>query len=1436
MSDTNFHIAKGMPHIDEMRRERLEAFAPYVAILPWFNIDVLHKLYLNVFAPVHPKKKWTIYKIRAITCADFLQSPLTSRIDKNVYALLEEVRDALRITMLEQPEVQQNIGQFMLAYAQDCREHFLSPKYLEVFRVEGNLIVNPQHEATRITQHIVQQLNQVVDVKHKQETVAYYLNVLNRNQDAKGYEELLGFMDSYQKALKGEAATWSKVSAKEEQKGRAVSIRLPQSVKKRILKEITHRQKNRRFFALIIGIDTYVNEALYPLRSCARDAAMLRDFLKENINVAKVTFMINSQATRNQFIGAFRKICTKMSPEDTLLFYYAGYSGKMMTSDKEDSEGEEKIMLLHDSISKSRPITEAEIYQLITLMPSGSRLISILDTAFAQSHTRSKKEKTAPGQLSRSIAWKESFHPPDPSFIVNTKIEEIKSSGKIKIITFSASQKDEDAIEIESGGVFTTTLMRVLQNADAPFSHYEFRNRINQIMEAKYDQKAAVSTTYSRGGHEIFLAGFLKFDVQERIAKVRNGETTELDLSGLNLKEIPNEVFELSQLTKLNLRNNPLSVFHLKEIWPKLETLLLDNCLLTDVSLLLEPVILPALKQLSIRNNKITSIENWFTDPGNTIQLDFTGNPLPAEGLPTLEGSYQVFYEYFKNKKIQGRSKKVVIILISFRPEKEIQSLDFERNILDIQFIFSSNNDVEIYRKRQILSLEELGDLVRFQDHTCILHIEGLFQSALNLLEDEARFVGFTKSLRSYLNPENVPLIFFTDFINAKQIELLGMEGYSLIIGGKNPVEQGLSNYFIKRFYRNLVDGRTINDSFERANIETSLNTPIKTKGFSKEQSGNNYQLFSRQKDEPLLEWRLPLEKTSQGKESLSSGITWSNPKIYINDLDGQTTHRNELSPYTFPLPDLLTEDKSSATCWLNIFNGTIYFSAKEEPFHPWNRPIDLLNEDFLDIFHVHLLSLINSRRLKNTRNASNKTPKVLKIETRNINQKEWIEPGDALVFKRTELREQRKKNPSDIIQVMQQYDVRIQNISEQTIFVGLVALYSDMGISSMAFNNKVVELQPGEVRQLYDEKHTPYIQLNDYNIDYNWEEEFFTYKFFISNQSFNAEVYAQHPLWQKWLTFPNKKTELFELPDCIQVQSLDMVLKNPYVNLFQSRQIQSYLEKPIEAPIISHSHRQAIYNKIKERAPDKEYLNFLHQLDEKRWLRKFEIQVRRDSEKSRIMSIGVTAIINPGHEKDIIHHLQCEWPVLPFPGTHFTVEADYDLNKISSEVERYQIENILLFDLPDSLQATIRFIETGKSIGDLLNKFVNTSTLTYNKYESLVKNNGHVEFIIVGMDYLDRNLLVKNINIPYLPEIKHRVKNNKNEIRQYIDELNNSLIKLSQAYRNVHFIDLRHFTTPEEWKNAWTPGPELSHRLANRFLETLNELYSSDGGMEKFF
>ena len=335
-------ISVGMPHISSLRKERLDRFADYVSVLPWFNVNVLHKLYMNVFEALERLEivEKDRYKWRAIVCGDLVHSTYVLRVSYNVFVIQPEIQDALRARIQKEENVIEFIADFMLAYVEECQGHFIGPKYQESFRIEANLILDPTREAGRITKHIADRLNQVSDFGQKKNSVAYFLNILQKSNPSPEQEQLIEFLKGYQKfdPEKEISDEWKNLKNKNDGQNETITIKLPRQIKKSILEEIQEKidaTNISTLHAVIVGIDNYIAKDIFPLDSAEKDANAIHEYLLNNRNEQmgfKPDVILGVRATKKEVLESLFQSVNQCVEHDHLLFYFAGYGA--MESDQ----------------------------------------------------------------------------------------------------------------------------------------------------------------------------------------------------------------------------------------------------------------------------------------------------------------------------------------------------------------------------------------------------------------------------------------------------------------------------------------------------------------------------------------------------------------------------------------------------------------------------------------------------------------------------------------------------------------------------------------------------------------------------------------------------------------------------------------------------------------------------------------------------------------------------------------------------------------------------------------------------------------------------------------------------------------------------------------------------------------------------------------------
>lgn len=253
MDNKKYPLSDGMFYIeDEGRKNRLEKFGELVALLPWFTDDVLHKLYVNIYVKNAGQPDAHAIKKRAITCGDLLQSPEVEAIGIDVYRIEANTRSLLRVR--NKDGVVEQVGLFMLAYVQECGRLIPSPKYQELYLIEGQLITNKWRASIQIARHITNQLNRIKDASRRRDLVNFYL-AYNDNKRGNFYQ----FLKTYGETLEAEAGipSWKNLVLEAEGK-EAVRVRLPEEVKQAIVAEVNIKAKPVLASNLVASSETFL--------------------------------------------------------------------------------------------------------------------------------------------------------------------------------------------------------------------------------------------------------------------------------------------------------------------------------------------------------------------------------------------------------------------------------------------------------------------------------------------------------------------------------------------------------------------------------------------------------------------------------------------------------------------------------------------------------------------------------------------------------------------------------------------------------------------------------------------------------------------------------------------------------------------------------------------------------------------------------------------------------------------------------------------------------------------------------------------------------------------------------------------------------------------------------------------------------------------------
>ena len=249
--------------------------------------------------------------------------------------------------------------------------------------------------------------------------------------------------------------------------------------------------------------------------------------------------------------------------------------------------------------------------------------------------------------------------------------------------------------------------------------------------------------------------------------------------------------------------------------------------------------------------------------------------------------------------------------------------------------------------------------------------------------------------------------------------------------------------------------------------------------------------------------------------------------KVSINMIDDEEETANTIKDILSAYPKVELSERDEADFGLNIFNGFAYFSLPEQEFQPLAKQIALEDDQILETsLKEQLRALVKWNHFYSLENPG-KDYEESPIE---VSLKE--EDGDWVDVTNSTHRLRPRTVRLAGGEQYQKVTMQVKNVSKQRIYVGVLTLSSDIGITSKPFDGKVIELNPGESKTLYDhtDQQLVFSSIDHYKEVYNWKEEWFYYKFIFNNYEdfsplLNDKDYLQPPLTNPLTIEPETKS-----------------------------------------------------------------------------------------------------------------------------------------------------------------------------------------------------------------------------------------------------------------------------------------------------------------------
>ncbi|MEO0584971.1 MAG: caspase family protein [Bacteroidota bacterium] len=235
----------------------------------------------------------------------------------------------------------------------------------------------------------------------------------------------------------------------------------------------------KKLFALSVGIDQYLVAG--NLGGCEQDVKNISKFLHERFkDQLYYRSLINQEATREGIIDGIRAHLGKAGPEDAVLFHFSGHGTRAYSPvELQEPDGKHEGLVCHDTGSRKGDnrvfeLADKEIRVLLyELTERGAYVTVILDCCYSGSGTRDKRKEV---QFRRwnfeARSETNSFERPLCTFMEGYYMDKIRDYGveipSADYVVLSACSFDEKAGETSDGGLFTSSLLRVLHSEPGP--------------------------------------------------------------------------------------------------------------------------------------------------------------------------------------------------------------------------------------------------------------------------------------------------------------------------------------------------------------------------------------------------------------------------------------------------------------------------------------------------------------------------------------------------------------------------------------------------------------------------------------------------------------------------------------------------------------------------------------------------------------------------------------------------------------------------------------------------------------------------------------------------------------------------------------------------------------------------------------------------------
>jgi hypothetical protein len=227
------------------------------------------------------------------------------------------------------------------------------------------------------------------------------------------------------------------------------------SVKKTLDIEVQEPIGTGDYYALLIGVDQYLDPEIVDLEKPIQDSRTLGKILNEQYTFADENINYLENPTRGQIIDALDQLSVKLTEEDNLLIFYAGHG--YWDSDKETGYWIPADGLKSSTANWVRNTTLTD--QLRTIKTKHTLLIA--DACFSGSIYKSRSVFIE----EEAVAVKKLYSYPSRKAITSGALSEVPDNSEF-LKFLSKRLETNDKKYLSSGELFSSIRMAVINNSD----------------------------------------------------------------------------------------------------------------------------------------------------------------------------------------------------------------------------------------------------------------------------------------------------------------------------------------------------------------------------------------------------------------------------------------------------------------------------------------------------------------------------------------------------------------------------------------------------------------------------------------------------------------------------------------------------------------------------------------------------------------------------------------------------------------------------------------------------------------------------------------------------------------------------------------------------------------------------------------------------------